>query len=128
MTVRFGSKTIGTKTVSTNGYGTLTFVVPASTGGYYAVSGSGSLSTFPLELAGASCGRRAGRRVTFLLESLTLLSEYRGAGIADGLRSIAWRLTFRHPERTLRDREVAGRRDKVVRTLEEELGVRQRTT
>ena len=63
-----------------------------------------------------------------LLESLTLLSEYRGAGIPDGVRSIAWRLTFRHPERTLRDKEVAGRRDKVVRTLEGELGVRQRTT
>jgi phenylalanyl-tRNA synthetase beta chain len=63
-----------------------------------------------------------------LLESLTLLSEYRGAGIPDGTRSIAWRLTFRHPERTLRDKEVAGRRDKVVRTLEGELGVRQRTT
>ncbi len=63
-----------------------------------------------------------------LLESLALLSEYRGAGIADGFRSIAWRLTFRHPERTLRDKEIAGRRDKVVRTLEGELGVRQRTT
>jgi phenylalanyl-tRNA synthetase beta chain len=63
-----------------------------------------------------------------LLESLTLLSEYRGAGITDGYRSIAWRLTFRHPERTLRDKEVAGRRDKVVRTLEGELGVRQRST
>jgi phenylalanyl-tRNA synthetase beta chain len=63
-----------------------------------------------------------------LLESLTLLSEYRGAGIASGFRSIAWRLTFRHPERTLRDKEVAGRRDKVLRTLEGELGVRQRTT
>ncbi|MGE5729322.1 MAG: phenylalanine--tRNA ligase subunit beta [Gemmatimonas sp.] len=63
-----------------------------------------------------------------LLESLTLLSEYRGAGVQNGFRSIAWRLTFRHPERTLRDKEVAGRRDKVVRTLEGELGVRQRTT
>ncbi|MEP7067127.1 MAG: phenylalanine--tRNA ligase subunit beta [Gemmatimonadota bacterium] len=63
-----------------------------------------------------------------LLESMTLLSEYRGAGIADGFRSIAWRLTFRHPERTLREKEVAGRRDKVLRTLEGELGVRQRTT
>jgi phenylalanyl-tRNA synthetase beta chain len=63
-----------------------------------------------------------------LLESLSLLSEYRGAGIADGFRSVAWRLTFRHPERTLRDKEIAGRRDKVLRTLEGELGVRQRTT
>ena len=63
-----------------------------------------------------------------LLESLTLLSEYRGSGIAEGFRSIAWRLTFRHPDRTLRDKEVAGRREKVLRTLEGELGVRQRTT
>ncbi len=63
-----------------------------------------------------------------LLESLSLLSEYRGAGVADGFRSVAWRLTFRHPDRTLRDKEVAGRRDKVLRTLEGELGVRQRTT
>jgi phenylalanyl-tRNA synthetase beta chain len=63
-----------------------------------------------------------------LLESLELLSEYRGAGIADGLRSVAWRLTFRHPERTLRDKEVTGRRDKVLKSLEGELGVRQRTS
>ena len=63
-----------------------------------------------------------------LLESLSLLSEYRGAGIADGFRSVAWRLTFRHPERTLRDKEVSGRRDKVLKTLEGELGVRQRTS
>jgi phenylalanyl-tRNA synthetase beta chain len=63
-----------------------------------------------------------------LLESLILLSEYRGSGIAEGFRSVAWRLTFRHPDRTLRDKEVAGRREKVLRTLEGELGVRQRTT
>ncbi len=63
-----------------------------------------------------------------LLESLSLLSEYRGAGIAEGFRSVAWRLTFRHHDRTLRDKEVAGRRDKVLKTLEGELGVRQRTT
>jgi len=63
-----------------------------------------------------------------LLESLDLLSEYRGTGIAEGFRSVAWRLTFRHPERTLRDKEVAGRRDKVLKSLEGELGVRQRTS
>jgi phenylalanyl-tRNA synthetase beta chain len=82
----------------------------------------------PNDLAASRVERTIRHASGELLESLTLLSEYRGAGIADGLRSIAWRLTFRHPERTLRDREVAGRRDKVVRTLEEELGVRQRTT
>jgi phenylalanyl-tRNA synthetase beta chain len=63
-----------------------------------------------------------------LLERLTLFDEYRGEGVPAGLRSLAWRLTFRHPERTLRDKEIAGRRQKLLRTLEGELGVRQRTT
>ena len=63
-----------------------------------------------------------------LLEQLTLFDEYRGNTVPNGFRSLAWRLTFRHPERTLRDKEVAGRREKLLRTLEGELGVRQRTT
>jgi phenylalanyl-tRNA synthetase beta chain len=63
-----------------------------------------------------------------LLESLVLFDEFRGAGLPAGFRSAAWRLTFRHAERTLRDKEVAGRREKLLRALEEELGVRQRTS
>jgi phenylalanyl-tRNA synthetase beta chain len=63
-----------------------------------------------------------------LLESLTLLSEFRGAGVPAGMRSVAWRLTFRDPERTLREKEITGRRDKVLKSLDGELGVRQRTS
>jgi phenylalanyl-tRNA synthetase beta chain len=63
-----------------------------------------------------------------LLERLELFDEFRGQGIPDGHRSVAWRLTFRHPDRTLRDKEVEGRRDKLLRTLENELRVRQRTS
>ena len=63
-----------------------------------------------------------------LLESLVLFDEFRGAGVPAGHRSLAWRLTFRHPERTLRDKEVDGRREKLLRTLETDLGVRQRTS
>jgi phenylalanyl-tRNA synthetase beta chain len=62
-----------------------------------------------------------------LLERLTLFDEFRGAGIPEGSRSLAWRLTFRHPERTLREREIQGRTEKIVKALEGELGVRQRT-
>jgi phenylalanyl-tRNA synthetase beta chain len=62
-----------------------------------------------------------------LLESLALFDEYRGKGVDAGVRSLAWRLTLRHPERTLRDKEVEGRRDKLLKTLEHELGIRQRT-
>jgi len=63
-----------------------------------------------------------------MLERLELFDEFRGTGIPDGFRSVAWRLTFRHPERTLRDKEVEGRRDKLLRTLENELSVRPRTS
>jgi phenylalanyl-tRNA synthetase beta chain len=61
-----------------------------------------------------------------LLEQVVLFDDFRGQGVPAGQRSLAWRLTFRHPERTLRDKEVEGRRDKLLRTLESELGVRPR--
>jgi phenylalanyl-tRNA synthetase beta chain len=63
-----------------------------------------------------------------LLERLELFDLYTGEGIAANHRSLAWRLTFRHPERTLRDKEVEGRRAKILAALNEELNVRQRST
>jgi len=63
-----------------------------------------------------------------LLESLTLFDEFIGQGIPEGSRSLAWALTFRDPERTLKDAEVQGRTEKIVHALEGELGVRQRTS
>ena len=63
-----------------------------------------------------------------LLEQMQLLSEFRGGSVPAGHRSVAWSLTLRHPERTLESREVAGRRDKLLRTLEGELGISQRTS
>jgi phenylalanyl-tRNA synthetase beta chain len=63
-----------------------------------------------------------------LLESLEVFDEFRGKGIPDDTRSLAWRLTFRHPERTLRDREIQGRTAKILSTLEAALGVKQRSS
>jgi len=63
-----------------------------------------------------------------LLERLELFDEFRGEGLPAGHRSLAWRLTFRHPERTLRDKEIEGRRARLLQTLERELGVRPRTS
>ncbi|MFA6167993.1 MAG: phenylalanine--tRNA ligase subunit beta [Gemmatimonadaceae bacterium] len=62
-----------------------------------------------------------------MLESLALFDEFRGAGVPDGMRSLAWRLTFRHPERTLRDKEIDGRRSQLLKSLENQLGVKPRT-
>ncbi|NDB17811.1 MAG: phenylalanine--tRNA ligase subunit beta [Actinobacteria bacterium] len=46
-----------------------------------------------------------------LLESIELFDDYRGAGIDPGMKSIAFALRFRHPERSLRDDEVAQLRE-----------------
>ncbi len=62
-----------------------------------------------------------------MLEALVPFDEFRGAGVEAGYRSVAWRLTFRHPERTLREKEIEGRRARILRALDEELGVRPRT-
>lgn len=63
-----------------------------------------------------------------LLESLVLFDEFRGAGVPEGNRSLAWALTFRHRERTLREKEINGRTSKILTSLEKSLGIRQRTT
>ena len=63
-----------------------------------------------------------------LLEDALLFDEFRGDAVPAGTRSLAWRLTFRHPERTLRDKEIEGRRAQLLKTLEKELGVRARTS
>ena len=61
------------------------------------------------------------------LERLELFDEFCGAGVPDGMRSLAWRLTFRHPERTLREKEIDGRRSQLIKSLENQLGVKPRT-
>lgn len=63
-----------------------------------------------------------------LLERLVAFDVYEGAGVEPGHRSVAWRLTLRHPERTLRDKEIEGRRAKILTALQGELNVRQRST
>jgi phenylalanyl-tRNA synthetase beta chain len=63
-----------------------------------------------------------------LLEHLVAFDQYEGPGIPPDYRSVAWRLTLRHPERTLRDKEIEGRRAKILSALQQELHVRQRST
>ena len=61
-----------------------------------------------------------------LLERLEVFDEYRGPGIPAGHRSVAWRCTFRDPERTLRERDVDALLARGLQVLEGELGVRRR--
>ncbi|HVX39850.1 MAG TPA: phenylalanine--tRNA ligase subunit beta [Gemmatimonadaceae bacterium] len=62
-----------------------------------------------------------------LLERTDLFDRYVGRGVEPGYRSLAWRLTFRHAERTLREREIEARRSDLLKALADELNVRQRT-
>ncbi len=61
-----------------------------------------------------------------LLESLAIESDYRGPELPAGTRSVAFRLTFRAPDRTLRDTEVDQAESRLLAALAAELGIRRR--
>ena len=61
-----------------------------------------------------------------LLERVDVESDYRGAELPAGTRSVAFRLTFRAPDRTLRDGEVDEAESRLLATLARELGIQRR--
>ena len=61
-----------------------------------------------------------------LLINLALFDVYRSAQIGAGKKSLAYQLTYQHPERTLTDEEVAKLRERIVKRLEQELGAKLR--
>jgi phenylalanyl-tRNA synthetase beta chain len=61
-----------------------------------------------------------------LLEHVALFDHYRGQGVPEGKRSMAFRLRFRAPDRTLKDKEVDRSMQAIVGRLKEELGVEPR--
>jgi phenylalanyl-tRNA synthetase beta chain len=61
-----------------------------------------------------------------LLEQVTVFDLYRGDGVDEGHRSLAFRLRLQAWDRTLRDKEVDRVVEKIVKRLREGLGVEQR--
>jgi phenylalanyl-tRNA synthetase beta chain len=61
-----------------------------------------------------------------LLERIEIESDYRGAELPAGTRSVAFRLSFRAPDRTLRDTEVDQVESRLLGALSSELGIRRR--
>ena len=57
-----------------------------------------------------------------LLESVYLFDVYRGSGIAEGSRSLAYRLRFCAPDRTLTDEEVGQLRATCIAAVERDFG------
>ncbi len=60
------------------------------------------------------------------LESVEVISEYRGDELPAGGRSVAFRLTFRDPERTLRDKEVDKAFGRILQAVQKTVGVAPR--
>jgi phenylalanyl-tRNA synthetase beta chain len=57
-----------------------------------------------------------------LLADVTLFDLYRGAQIGAGKKSLAYRLTYQAPDRTLTDAEAAKLRAKIIKRLTETVG------
>jgi phenylalanyl-tRNA synthetase beta chain len=53
-----------------------------------------------------------------LLVAVRQFDVYRGAGVADGSRSLAYRLRFQAPDRTLTDAEVGSARARIIEQVE----------
>jgi phenylalanyl-tRNA synthetase beta chain len=61
-----------------------------------------------------------------LLEQVMPFDLYRGAGIPEGTRSIAYRLRFRAPDRTLTDAEAAAMVQRILKRLRDDHGIERR--
>jgi len=54
-----------------------------------------------------------------LLHQLSVFDVYQGEHVAEGKKSLGFRLSFQSPERTLNDDEVVGLKTKIIQTVEQ---------
>ena len=80
----------------------------------------------PETLAAAGVEAVAREAAGPLLEEVRIFDVYTGTGVEEGMRSIAYRLRFRSPDRTLTDEEADAAVARVLERLDEELDVRRR--
>ena len=80
----------------------------------------------PAEVRAADVLAVARRAGAPLLQSAEVFDVYRGAQVGEGKVSLALRLAFRAPDRTLTDEEAAAARAKIVAALHDDLGAELR--
>jgi phenylalanyl-tRNA synthetase beta chain len=61
-----------------------------------------------------------------LVEEVRVFDQYTGAPIPDGMKSLAYRVACRAPDRTLTGAEVNGLQEAVLKRLVQRLGVEVR--
>ena len=81
-----------------------------------------SPSSSPTTCPPRACSRSSAAAGGALLRGAEVFDVYRGAQVGEGRASLAIRLEFRAPDRTLTDEEVAQRREKIVAALREQVG------
>lgn len=80
----------------------------------------------PPEVAAAQVEKRIREAAGELLEGVEPFDLYRGSGVPEGFRSVAFRLRFRAPDRTLVEGEVTEALERVLGALKESPGVEPR--
>lgn len=80
----------------------------------------------PESLSAGSVSEHIRRHAGPELEAMEIFDLYTGEGVPDGVRSLAFRLRFRSPTRTLKDKQVDRSVRAVLKRLEEDLGVEAR--
>jgi phenylalanyl-tRNA synthetase beta chain len=61
-----------------------------------------------------------------LLKDVVLFDVYRGESVETGHKSLAYALTYQTDERTLKDKDVKKVRNKIIATLDRQLGAKLR--
>jgi phenylalanyl-tRNA synthetase beta chain len=61
-----------------------------------------------------------------LVSAVTLFDVYRGEQVGAGMKSLAYRVTYQAPDKTLKDKEVGKIRRKIIGRLEREVGAKLR--
>ncbi len=81
----------------------------------------------PIDTSVADLERAMGKVGKPLLTQVELFDDYRGKGVPEGQRSLAFRLVYRSPSGTLTDNDVEPVHQKVRDTLSEKFGVTLRS-
>ncbi len=81
----------------------------------------------PMDVPVADLEKLISRTGGQLLENVILFDEYKGKGVPDGQRSLAFRMVYRSSDRTLTDQDIDPLQDKIRAALEKKFKVSLRS-